>query len=101
MGLRREGGVARVFQISDAAAHQLVGFVHRAVEQYIVIGHVKMAVIVDPFGLDPHHRRNKRRGKDGFQIGAFQHAGFRSSVRRMLPGTVADFAQPCKACRGP
>ena len=39
-----------VLDIVGAAAEQLEGLVHRAVEQHVVIGHVEMAVVVDPAG---------------------------------------------------
>ena len=35
-------------------AHHLEGVVRAAVEQHVVIGHVEMAVIVDPVLLDLH-----------------------------------------------
>ena len=46
---------------SRAEAEQLIGFIDRAVEQHIVIGHVEMAVIVDPLRLDLHHRGDEGR----------------------------------------
>src|SRR5437899_11096930 len=35
-----------------------------AVEHHVVIGHVEMAVIVDPLRLDLHYRRKERRGPE-------------------------------------
>ena len=98
MRLGGEGGVVRFFQISEPAAHELVSLVHRAVEQHVVIGHVEMAVIIDPFGLDLHHRRNEGRGEDRFLIGSFRALGFRSDLwcGRRRRGTVADFAPDAK-----
>ena len=43
--------------------HDFEGVVGTAIEKHIVIGHVEMAVIVDPLRLDPHHRRDERRWK--------------------------------------
>ena len=44
---------------------QLVGLIHGTVEQDVVVCHVEVAVVVDPFGLDPHHGRHERRKKQG------------------------------------
>ena len=51
-----EAGVAPVLHIVGAAANELERLVNGAIEQDVVIGHVEMAVVVDPRGLDPHHR---------------------------------------------
>ena len=79
-----EAGVLAFLQIGQAAAKQLVDFVDGAVEQHIVIGHVEMAVVVDPAGLDPHRRGDEGREKGGFghlfEILAVEHGE-----------TVADF----------
>src|SRR5436305_1897802 len=53
MYLGSEAGMTAVFHVVGAAADQLEGLVDRAVEQHIVVGHVEMAIIVNPAGLDP------------------------------------------------
>ena len=70
------GGVAGVLgalDIIEPAADELVGLVHRAVEQHVVIGHVEMAVVVDPAGLDRHRRGDKGREERGFEIETIEH----------------------------
>ena len=59
-----EAGVPALLEVSEAAADELIGLVDGAVEQHVVIGHVEMAVVVDPGGLDPHDRGHERGGKD-------------------------------------
>jgi len=56
MHLGVKARMTAVFDVGGAAADQLEGLVDCAVEQYIVIGHVEMAVVSHPAGLDPHHR---------------------------------------------
>jgi hypothetical protein len=48
-------GMGAARHVVGADPDQLVGLVHRAVEQYVIIGHVEMAVIIDPLRLDSHH----------------------------------------------
>ena len=55
MDFRREKGVPALGDVVDADPDELVGLVHRAVEQHVVIGHVEMAVVVDPGRLHAHH----------------------------------------------
>ena len=62
------------FDIVGAAAEQLEGLVDRAVEQHVVIGHVEMAVVVDPARLDPHHRGDERGEENRFEVDAIEHA---------------------------
>ena len=61
-----EAGVPALLQISKAATQEFVDFVDRAVEQHIVIGHVEVAVVIDPARLDPHRRGDEGREKGGF-----------------------------------
>ena len=50
--------------------------VDRPVEQHVVICHVEMAVVVDPTGLDPHHRGDEGGKEDRFEIEAVEHRRF-------------------------
>ena len=75
-----EGGEARL-HVVGAAAEQFEHLVHRAVEQHVVIGHVEMAVVVDPGRLDPHHRGDERREEHRFEIEAVEHAGIVPDIR--------------------
>ena len=52
---------------------KFVDLVNRAVEQHVVIGHVEMAVVVDPLRLDPHQGRDEGRKENRFEIGAIEH----------------------------
>src|ERR1700678_1964876 len=91
MHLGGEGGMPRLFQIGDAAAKKLIGLVDRAVEQHIVVGHVEMAVVVDPAGLDLHHRGDEGREEGGFWIEAVEHGA----------ATVADFSPDARPALPP
>ena len=67
--------MAALLDIGQAAAKELIDLVDGAIEQHIVIGHVEMAVIVDPAGLDPHRRADKGREERGFGVAAIEHRG--------------------------
>src|SRR5215510_6964625 len=70
------GGESRVpviFQILRANADQLVNFIDGPIEQHVVVGHVEMAVVVDPLRLDPHERGDKRGEENRFEFGAVKH----------------------------
>src|SRR5262249_14823744 len=70
------GGVAGMparLDVVEAAADELEGFVHRAVEQDVVIGHIEMAVVVDPAGFDPHQRGDEGGEEHGFEIATLEH----------------------------
>src|SRR5262245_16794140 len=70
------GGVAGVLarlDVVEAAADELERLVHRAVEQHVVVGHVEMAVVVDPAGLDPHQRGDEGGEEYGFEIVPVEH----------------------------
>ena len=70
------GGESRVLaglDVAEAEAEQLIDLVDGAIEQHIVVGHVEMAVVVDPAGLDPHHRRHEGREERGFGVAAVEH----------------------------
>jgi hypothetical protein len=55
-------------------AEQFVGLVDAAVEQHVVVGHVEMAVVVDPGRLHPHHGGDEGRKEQRFEVGAVQHS---------------------------
>ena len=63
MRLRGEVGMPLALDIVGAGAEQLQRFIERPVEQGRVIGHIHMAIIVDPLRLDPHDRRDEGREK--------------------------------------
>ncbi len=70
------GGEARVpagLDVVEPATDELEGLVHRAIEQHVIIGHVEMAVIVDPARLDGHHRGDEGGEKQRFEVGAVEH----------------------------
>src|SRR5262249_48631833 len=78
-----EAGLLVRLDVIEAAADELEGLVHRAIEQHVVIGHVEMAVVVDPAGLDLHQRGHERGEEYGFEIAAVQHgATLRWAARR-------------------
>ena len=68
-----EGRVLGGLDVAQTEAEQLVDLVHGAVEQHIIVGHVEMAVVIDPGGLDPHHRRHEGREERGFGVTAVEH----------------------------
>lgn len=49
-----EGGPAAGRHIVGSKIEKMKGFVDGAIEHHMVIGHVEMAIIVDPAGLGPH-----------------------------------------------
>jgi hypothetical protein len=57
--LGREEGCLALREVFLAQSDQPEGLVHGPVEEHMVIGHVHMAVVVDPSGLDPHRRRDE------------------------------------------
>ena len=69
-------GMPALLDVGEPAAEQLEHLVHRAVEQHVVIGHVEVAVVVDPGGLDPHHRGDERGKEQWFESGPIEHAGY-------------------------
>jgi len=73
MHLGREGGVAALLQIGRPDTEQFVSLINRPVEQHMVIGHVHMAVVVDPGRLDLHHRRDEWGKEQRFEIEAVEH----------------------------
>src|SRR6478736_5606056 len=56
MAFGGEGGVVPLFQIARSDADLEPEFVHGPVEHHVVIGHVEVAVIIDPARLDLHDR---------------------------------------------
>src|ERR1044072_5262082 len=83
--------------VVEAAAQELEGLVHRAVEQHVVIGHVEMAVVVDPSRLDPHHPGDEGGKNRRFEVETVEHG----TILRWRPnprpaaGTLAcPLAQP-------
>ena len=69
----REAGMPARLDIIEAATEELEHLVDRAVEQHIVVGHVEVAVVVDPGRLDPHHRRDEGGEEHGFKIEPLEH----------------------------
>src|SRR6516164_803045 len=69
----REAGMPVGPHVIEAASQKLEYLVDRAIEKHVVIGHIEMAIIVDPAGLDSHQRRNKRGKEQRFKIAAFEH----------------------------
>ena len=83
------GGEERELAFLDvvgAAAEQLEHFVDGAIEQHIVIGHVEMAVVVDPGRLDPHHRGDEGRKEQRFEVDAVEHV---SGLISIMPDYAA------------
>src|SRR5262249_24811840 len=68
-----EAGLLTLLDVVEAAADEFEGLVHRAVEEYVVIGHVEMAVVVDPARLDPHHRGDEGGEEHRFEIATVEH----------------------------
>ena len=64
MAFGGEGRAVARLHVGGADTELQPEFVDRPVEHHIVIGHVEMAVIVDPLRLDLHHRRQERRGSE-------------------------------------
>src|SRR5579863_863823 len=89
------GGKRRVpggMDVAQPEAEHLIDLVDGAVEQHIIIGHVEMAVIVDPGRLDPHHRGDEGGEKGGFRVAAVEHAasipcGTAAMEMPRIPGT--------------
>src|SRR2546423_12744719 len=75
-------GAALLLDVSCADPQELVGLVDGTVEQYVVVRHIEMAVVVDPSGVDPHNRRDERRKEHGFEIAAIEHGASSGSARR-------------------
>ena len=53
---------AALARIGGAGAKQVERLVHAAVEEHVVVGHVEMAVVVDPVRLDLHRARDEGGG---------------------------------------
>src|SRR6185312_2153483 len=90
------GGKRRVpggMDVAQPEAEHLVDLVDGAVEQHIIVGHVEMAVIVDPGRFDPHHRGDEGGEKGGFRVAAVEHAesipcGTAAMEMPRLPGAL-------------
>ena len=54
MGFQGEEGIPRRLDVVGTKPHQREDLVARTVEQHVVVGHVEMAVVVDPVWLDTH-----------------------------------------------
>ena len=65
-------------------ADELVHLIDRAIEQHVVVGHVEMAVIVDPLRLDMHQRRDEGREENRIEVGAVEHGSGRDRINRLL-----------------
>src|ERR687887_1945217 len=79
-----EAGMLARLDVIEAAADELEGLVHRAVEQHIVIGHVEMAIVVDPPRLHPHQRGHEWSKEYGFEIATLEHEGSPVNLLRRL-----------------
>jgi hypothetical protein len=72
------GGKEGLLMLGDIGLthpEQLVDLIDSAIEQNIIVSHVEMTIIVDPGGLDPHHRRHERGKEQRFIVGAVEHSG--------------------------
>ena len=67
MGLKCKKGAIGPLHIIGAEPDGREGFIARPIEQHIVIGHVEMAIIVDPLILDPVDRAYER-GREGHRL---------------------------------
>ena len=74
VGFRREGRVLLRVEIVLTDAEQFVGLVDAAVEQHVVVGHVEVAVVVDPLRLHPHHGGHEGRKEQRFKVSAVEHS---------------------------
>src|SRR5262249_54915113 len=86
-----EAGLLARLDVIEAAADELEGLIHRAIEQHVVIGHVEMAVVVDPAGLDPHQRGHERGEEYGFEIATVQHGATLRWAARGRPHRPSTF----------
>src|SRR5712691_2931160 len=68
-----KAGMLAGLHVVQAAAQELEGLVDGAVEQDVVIGHVEMAVVVDPVVLDPHHRGDEGGEEHRFEVDTVEH----------------------------
>src|SRR5882757_8768409 len=59
--------------VVEAATEEFKGFVHRPIEQYVIIGHVEMAIVVDPARFDSHLRRDEGREEQWFKFDPIKH----------------------------
>src|SRR5262249_20772333 len=75
-----EAGLLARLDVVEAAAEELEDLVHRAVEEHVVIGHVEMAVVVDPAGLDPHRRGDEGGEEPRFEIATIEHEENSTSI---------------------
>jgi hypothetical protein len=80
MHLGGKAGVPARGHIVDTAAEQFERLVDRTVEQHVVVGHVEMAVVVDPRRLDPHHRGDERGEEQRFEINTIEHGAYFSRI---------------------
>ena len=65
MHLRREAGALALFRVIPADAEFVEQRVERLVEQHMVIRHVQVAVVIDPFMFDGAQRAFEGRGEGG------------------------------------
>ena len=71
-------------EVIGSDADELVDLIDRAIEQHVVVGHVEMAVIVDPLRLDMHQRRDEGREENRIEVGAVEHDSGRDRINRLL-----------------
>src|SRR4051812_41651585 len=92
VALGREGRFVAGLQIVRADPQLQPEFVDGAIEQHVVIGHVEVAVIIDPLRLDLHDRRPKERW-------AVQHV---VDVRHSCSSSaISSLDRLYKLCHGP
>src|ERR1700760_4356407 len=84
-------------EVAGPDADQLVGLVHGPVEKHVVIGHVDMAVVVDPLRFDAHHRGDEGGEEHRFQVGTVEHCLVRRKREPKRKTTTACAAASTRA----
>src|SRR4029078_5591239 len=64
MNFEGEERIIRALYIVGSQAEKVEGFISGAIENYIVVSHVKMAVVVDPLVLHPVRGTHEGRRED-------------------------------------
>ena len=85
-----EGRAVALLQISRSDAEMQPEFIDGPVHHHIVIGHVQVAVVVDPARFDLHYGRNKRSKEQRFEVEAIKHSGSRLTDVANVTPTWAD-----------
>jgi hypothetical protein len=74
MAFHGEGRAVALLHIGRTNAELQPQLVDGAVHHHIVIGHVEMAVVVDPLRLDLHHRGQERCRRNVLQRSRGRHS---------------------------